>query len=45
MEDLSKNISGAELTDADREIIAPESESDVINPAAFDIEFFAEENK
>lgn len=44
IEDLSKYISGAELTDEEREIIAPEQDNDIIDPAAFDIGIF-EENK
>lgn len=32
IEDLSKYISGAELTDGERKIIAPEIDSDLIDP-------------
>lgn len=45
IEDLSKYISGAELTDEEREIIAPEPDSDLIDPEAFDIGIFKEEKK
>lgn len=38
VENLSKYISGAELTDFEREIIAPDKDKDLIDPAAFDIE-------
>ncbi|MCZ0704476.1 hypothetical protein J2T56_002998 [Natronobacillus azotifigens] len=37
IEDLSEYISGSELTDEEREIIAPEQDNDIIDPAAFDI--------
>ena len=43
IENLSKYISGAELTDDEREIIAPDPDSDVIDPAAFDIGIFEDE--
>lgn len=43
IEDLSKHISGAELTDEDREVIAPELVDDLVDPAAFDIGIFKEE--
>lgn len=44
IEDLSEYISGAELTDEEREIIAPEQDNDIIDPAAFDIGIFEEED-
>ena len=44
VEDLSNYIFGAELTDDEREVIAPESDSD-IDPAAFDIGILYEENE
>lgn len=37
VEDLSNFISGADLTDEDREVIAPELNEDIMDPAAFDI--------
>lgn len=37
IEDLSEYISGSELTDEERDIIAPEQDNDIIDPAAFDI--------
>lgn len=37
IEDLSKYISGADLTDDERKVIAPDPDSDLIDPAAFDI--------
>ncbi|MDY0410169.1 hypothetical protein ACFFIS_15480 [Virgibacillus soli] len=43
VENLSKYISGAELTSEEREIIAPVSDFDVIDPAAFDIGIIEEE--
>ncbi|WP_017471483.1 hypothetical protein [Amphibacillus jilinensis] len=46
IQDLSEYISGSELTDEEREIIAPEQDSDIIDPAAFDIGIFeGEESK
>lgn len=45
VEDLSKYISGAELTDEEREIIAPEPDNDFIDPEAFDIGIFEEKKK
>lgn len=45
VEDLSKYVSGAELTDDEREVIAPEPDSDLIDPAAFDIGIFEDEER
>lgn len=45
IEDLSRYIAGAELTDEERSIIAPEQEHDIIDPAAFDIGILDKENK
>ncbi|MCJ0931506.1 hypothetical protein [Virgibacillus halodenitrificans] len=45
IEDLSTYISGAELTDEEREVIAPEQDSDIIDPAAFDIGIFEDIDK
>lgn len=45
IEDLSHLISGAELTDEEREVIAPEMAEDIMDPAAFDIGIFDEEEQ
>lgn len=46
IEDLSEYISGSELTDEEREVVAPEQDNDIIDPAAFDIGIFeGEESK
>ena len=45
IEDLSKYISGAELTDEEREVIAPDQDSDIIDPAAYDIGIIEDENE
>lgn len=45
VEDLSKFISGSELTDEEREVIAPEHDNDIIDPAAFDIGIFDDEEE
>lgn len=45
IEDLSNYISGAELSDEEREIIAPEQGHDILDPADFDIGIFKEEEK
>lgn len=45
VEDLSSYISGAELTDEDREVIAPEENEDFLDPTAFDIGILDEEQK
>ncbi|MGN7309122.1 hypothetical protein ACTHQ2_24575, partial [Bacillus subtilis] len=37
IEDLSDLISGADLNDDDREVLAPDME-DIVDPAAYDIE-------
>ncbi|MFC9712331.1 hypothetical protein ACFTRD_29845 [Paenibacillus sp. NPDC056933] len=42
IEDLSDLISGAELNESDREVLAPEME-DIVDPAAYDIEILEEE--
>ncbi|GAA0435790.1 hypothetical protein GCM10008983_10550 [Lentibacillus halophilus] len=43
IENLSKHITGSELTDEERYIVAPEQDSDIIDPAAFDIGIFDDE--
>lgn len=43
VEDLSELISGAELTDEDRDVIAPDVNDDALDPAAFDIGIIEEE--
>lgn len=43
VENLSKHILGAELTDEDREVIAPDLIDDLVDPAAFDIGIFGDE--
>ncbi|MGP6151634.1 MULTISPECIES: spr1630 family ClpXP-sensitive toxin [Bacillaceae] len=45
VENLSSYITGADLTDEDREIVAPESNDDLIDPAAFDIGILEEEQQ
>ncbi len=45
VEDLSNFISGADLTDEDREVIAPELDGDIMDPAAFDIGILEEEQQ
>jgi len=45
VEDLSIYIAGAELTDDEREIVAPESNRDLISPEAFDIGIFEEKER
>lgn len=45
VEDLSAYISGSELTDEEREVIAPEQDNDIIDPAAFDIGIFEDEDE
>lgn len=45
IEDLSKHISGSELTDEEREIIAPEQDNGIINPGEFDIGIFEEDEE
>ncbi len=42
IEELSSYISGAELTDEEREVIAPTANEEIIDPAAFDIGIFEE---
>ncbi|MCT2534757.1 hypothetical protein NC661_04545 [Aquibacillus koreensis] len=42
IEDLSEYISGAELSDEERDVIAPDQDNDIIDPAAFDIGIFEE---
>ncbi|MBE0336088.1 MULTISPECIES: spr1630 family ClpXP-sensitive toxin [Paenibacillus] len=43
IEDLSNFISGADLTEEDREVVAPEMNEDIMDPAAFDIGILEEE--
>ena len=45
MEDLSKYILGAELSDEEREIIVPEQGHDILDPTEFDIGIFEETEK
>lgn len=45
VEDISTYISGAELTDEEREIVTPESNRDLVSPEAFDIGIFEEEER
>lgn len=45
IEDLSHYITGAELTNEEREILAPEQDSGIIDPAAFDIGILEEEEE
>ncbi len=45
IEDLSEHISGAELTNEEREVIAPESRDELIAPAAFDLGILDEEER
>lgn len=46
VEDLSKYISGAALTDNERKIVAPEPDDGLIDPRDYDIGIFEdEENK
>lgn len=43
VEDLSHHITGAELTDEDRSVIAPERDEEILDPTAFDIGILEEE--
>ncbi|MNI60188.1 hypothetical protein D3C73_1153840 [compost metagenome] len=45
VEELSNFISGAELTDEDREVIAPELNDDIMDPEAFDIGILDDEQE
>jgi hypothetical protein len=45
IEDLSKYISGSELTDEEREVIAPEQDSGIIDPADYDIGILEDEDE
>lgn len=45
VEDLSKYISGSELTDEEREIIAPELDGGIIDPAEYDIGILEKEDE
>ncbi|RJG23757.1 hypothetical protein [Paenibacillus thiaminolyticus] len=45
VEDLSDFISGAELTEEDRDVVAPEMNDDVMDPAAFDIGIYEDEQQ
>ena len=43
IEDLSEHISESDLTDEEREIVAPEHDNDIIDPAAYDIGILEDE--
>lgn len=45
VENLSSYISGADLTEEDREVVAPEASDDLMDPAAFDIGILEEEQQ
>lgn len=45
VENLSDFISGADLTDEDREVIAPDNKEDIMDPVAFDIGILEEEQQ
>lgn len=45
VDDLSEYISGAELTDEEREVIAPEQKRGIFDPSAFDIGIYVEDEK
>ncbi|WP_407269421.1 hypothetical protein [Radiobacillus sp. PE A8.2] len=45
IENLSEYISNSELTDEEREVIAPEQDHGIIDPAAFDIGIFEDKDK
>ncbi|MDM5281921.1 hypothetical protein [Peribacillus frigoritolerans] len=45
VENLSSYISGADLTEEDREVVAPEANDDLMDPAAFDIGILEEEQQ
>jgi len=45
VEDLSDFISGATLTEEEREIVAPEMNEDVMDPAAFDIGIYEDDEQ
>lgn len=45
VEDLSDYISGAELTDEQRDVIAPDREESILDPFAFDIGIQEEDEK
>ncbi|MGN7764114.1 spr1630 family ClpXP-sensitive toxin [Paenibacillus sp. 22594] len=45
VEDLSDFISGADLTDEDREVVAPEMNEEIMDPAAFDIGILEDEQQ
>lgn len=45
IEDLSDFISGADLTEDEREIIAPELNEEIMDPVAFDIGIFEDEQQ
>lgn len=45
VEDLSDYISGATLTEEEREVVAPEMNDDVMDPAAFDIGIYEDEEQ
>ncbi|MBM0065437.1 spr1630 family ClpXP-sensitive toxin [Alkalicoccobacillus gibsonii] len=45
VEDLSHYIVGAELTDEERKVVAPDASEDLLDPAAFDIGILEEEDE
>ncbi len=45
VENLSDYISGADLTEDEREVIAPDANDEILDPAAFDIGILEEEEK
>ncbi|WP_027964671.1 hypothetical protein [Halalkalibacillus halophilus] len=45
IENISKYITGSELTDDERDILAPGQDNDIIDPAAFDIGIIDEEGE
>lgn len=45
VDDLSRHISGAELSDEEREIIAPDYDRDILDPSAFDIVIIDEDEE
>ncbi len=45
VENLSDYISGADLTEDEREVVAPDANDEILDPAAFDIGILEEEEK
>ncbi|WP_028543689.1 hypothetical protein [Paenibacillus taiwanensis] len=45
VENLSDFISGADLTDAEREVVAPQMNEEIMDPAAFDIGIYEDEEQ